>query len=641
MLIVNYPVILSMEKYDVIVIGAGHAGCEAALASARLGAKTALLTMHTEKIAEVSCNPSIGGVGKGQLVKEIDALGGEMAKAADATAIHFRMLNRSRGPAVWSSRAQIDRHKYSHYMQDAILPQSNLEVIEDEAVDIVVENNRVCGVKTKQAHTFRAHAIVLTPGTFLNGLIHIGLKHHSGGRYGEEASKELSSSLKRLGLEMSTLKTGTTPRIKKDSIDFNKLRPQPGDDKPIPFSFKTTATLENKALCHIAYTNPKTHSIIGGSLDRSPLYTGIIKSTGVRYCPSIEDKIVRFPDRQRHQVFLEPEGLDTDWYYPNGLSTSLPIDVQNDMLHSIEGLENTEIIRPGYGIEYEFVQPTQLFATLQVKRVAGLYLAGQVNGTTGYEEAASQGLVAGINAALKSIGKEPLVLSRRESYIGVLIDDLITKGTTEPYRMFTSRVEYRLTIREDNADLRLRKYGYKVGLVSEDDFKKTESKRDIIDSTIEELKNTRIKPTLSINKGLEELGTPALNKVISAAELLRRPKIEYQALKQLDIIADNIPCDYERIVELLIKYDGFIKRQIADMQKMQDIEKIRIPNGIDFSRISGLSSEIVEKLNRVRPASLAQASRISGVTPAAIMLLMVYLKKCNGQSRNSLQANRL
>jgi len=614
------------KGYDIVIVGAGHAGCEAALASSKI-CKTAIITMSVDNIAQVSCNPSIGGVGKGQLVKEIDALGGEMAKAADAAGMHFKLLNKSRGPAVWSSRAQIDRHVYSKYMQDKILSTPNLDVIEDEVIDLIIKGENIAGVRTKRECSIDAKAVVLTPGTFLNGLIHIGLEHNAGGRYDEPASIDLANALKGFGFEVSTLKTGTTARIKSSSIDFGKLKAQDGDLVPLPFSFETKEKLENKVVCHIAYTNPKTHEIIKKNLDRSPLYSGIIKSTGVRYCPSIEDKIVKFSDRDRHQIFLEPEGMDTDWYYPNGLSTSLPIDVQNDMLHSIDGLERAEIIRPGYGIEYEFIQPTELFATLETKKIKGLYLAGQINGTTGYEEAACQGLMAGINAALKVKDREPLILERQNSYIGVLVDDLVTKGTNEPYRMFTSRVEHRLMVREDNADMRLRRYAHEAGLISKERFKESEAKRTIIEETIEDLNNIQVRPTQIINRALKERQIPQLNKPISASEFLRRQQIGYSTLKELGIIDKEIPSDYEDAVELFIKYEGFIKRQRAAIKKMEDIEKIKVPDGIDFSSIPGLSREIVEKLDKVKPASLGQASRISGVTPSALMILMVYLKK--------------
>lgn len=620
-----------MKNYDVIVIGAGHAGCEAALACARMGVRTLIIAMSRDRICHISCNPSIGGLGKGQLVKEIDALGGQMAKAADATGIHFRILNKSRGPAVWSSRAQIDSSSYSGYMRDIILSQINLDLIEDEAYEIIVKSKRVCAVKTRSGSVIKTRSVVLTPGTFLNGLIHVGLEHRPGGRYDEPASVELSHALRRLGLEMSTLKTGTTPRIKRDSIDFSKLTAQPGDEEPSPFSFSTKRRLENRIACHMAYTNTKTHQIIKDNLDRSPLYTGIIRSTGVRYCPSIEDKVVRFPERQRHQVFLEPEGIDTDWYYPNGLATSLPVDAQEDMLHSIEGLENASIIRPGYGIEYEFIDPTQLLPNLETKEIKGLFTAGQINGTTGYEEAAGQGLIAGINAALKVKNIEPFVLGRATSYIGVLIDDLITKGTNEPYRMFTSRVEYRLLIREDNADIRLRRYGYDLGLISRQELDEAQVKSRKIDEMIGRMNTTRVKPTSAINSLLSDRGTQ-LDKVVTVAELLRRPQVRYEDIKEMGIISECLPEEYEKIIELLVKYEGFIKRQIADVSKMQQIDRIKIPAGIDLSVVSGLSREIAEKLHRVRPLSLGQASRISGVTPAAIILLMVYLKKYASQN---------
>jgi len=616
-----------MEKYNIVVIGAGHAGCEAALALARLKQRTLLVTMRIDRIAHISCNPSIGGVGKGQLVKEIDALGGEMAKAADATGIHFRTLNTSRGPAVWSSRVQIDRHKYSEYMSSVIATQDGLTVLEDEATAIVTDRGKVISVTTKNKGTIKTEAVVITTGTFLNGLIHIGLEHRPGGRYGEEASLGLSKSLKDLGFEMGRLKTGTPARLKRESIDFERLQIQPGDERPTPLSFSTEGRLENRMACYIAYTNPRTHSIIKKNLDRSPLYTGIIKSTGVRYCPSIEDKVVRFPDRDRHQVFLEPEGIDTEWYYPNGISTSLPSDLQQEIVNSIEGLEKAEILRPGYGIEYEYAQPTQLFPTLETKLVAGLYFAGQINGTTGYEEAAAQGLTAGINAGLKLRQKGPLILDRANSYIGVLIDDLVTKGTSEPYRMFTSRVEYRLMLREDNADIRLREHGHKIGLVKEEEFLKTKEKKESIDRGIKELNSVKVRPNGRINRTLRDLNTSGITKIVFAAELLRRPQITYATLKDLNIVSSSLQPAHERIVELLVKYDGFIKRQESDIRRMRDVDKIRIPEGLDYSKVSGLSCEIVEKLCRVNPHSLGQASRISGITPAAIMLLMVYLKK--------------
>ncbi len=616
-----------MNKYDLIIIGAGHAGCEAALAGARMGCKSLLITMNKASIARMPCNPSIGGIGKGQLVKEIDALGGEMAKATDATGIQFKLLNRSHGPAVWSSRAQVDRHKYSEYMRHVILSQDNLDIIQDEVSDINVSDSTVIGVETLKNGPVKSRAIVVAPGTFLSGLIHIGLKSRPGGCYDESASIALSESLKRFGFEMKSLKTGTTPRLKKDSLDLSELVPQYGDSMPEPFSFSTKSNLKNSIICHITQTNLNTHSIIRDNLDKSPLYAGIIKSTGARYCPSIEDKIVKFSNRESHQIFLEPESIGTDWYYPNGLATSLPEDVQKDMLHSIKGLERAEIIRPGYGIEYEFIQPTELFASLQTKKIAGLFLAGQINGTTGYEEAAAQGLVAGVNAAFMVKKKAPLILKRTNSYIGVLIDDLVTKGTNEPYRMFTSRVEHRLLVREDNADLRLSGLGHDLGLISKTQFEQVEKKKRSVDSTITYLDSQRIKPSRQVNNILDRLGTSSINKVVSASGLLRRPQIKYQDLKELGVVSEELPAGCERIIELTIKYEGFIKRQAASIKKMEEIEKIKVPRDINFSKIPGLSLEIIEKLDRIRPLTLGQASRISGVTPSAVILLIVYFKK--------------
>ncbi len=610
-----------------IIIGAGHAGCEAALAGARIGCKSLLISMRKDKISRMPCNPSIGGIGKGQLVKEIDALGGEMAKATDATGIQFKLLNRSRGPAVWSSRAQVDRHKYSEYMRQKILSQDNLDFMEGEVSNILVSGGSITGVETVNNGFIKTKTVVVAPGTFLNGLIHIGLKNRPGGCYNEPASIALSQSLKRFGFEMRTLKTGTTPRLRKNSLDFSKLIPQYGDSEPEPFSFSTKSKLKNSIICHITQTNLRTHSIIRNNLDSSPLYAGIIKSTGVRYCPSIEDKVVKFSSRVSHQIFLEPESTDTDWYYPNGLATSLPEGVQKDMLHSIRGLERAEIIRPGYGIEYEFIQPTELCASLQTKKIAGLFLAGQINGTTGYEEAAAQGFVAGVNAALAVKNKAPFILERANSYIGVLIDDLVTKGTDEPYRMFTSRVEHRLLTREDNADLRLRSYGYDLGLISKAELEQVEKKKRSINNTIKYLSRHRIKPSSQINSILEGLGLSGINKVVSASGLLKRPRIRYQDLKELGVVSGALPVECERTVELIIKYEGFIKRQAASIKKMESIEKIKVPKEILFSKIPGLSLEIVEKLDKIRPLTLGQASRISGVTPVAIMLLMVYLKK--------------
>jgi len=590
-----------MSNYDCIVIGAGHAGCEASLASARLGCKTLLLTMNADTIGHMSCNPAIGGLAKGQLVKELDALGGEMAKVTDATAIQFRLLNTRKGPAVRSTRAQVDRHAYRLFMKSIIESQSNLDFKQGLAEEILIKDGAVNGVKTALGETLYCKALIITPGTFLNGLMHIGLEHFDGGRVGEEASKKLSASLKGLGLSMGRLKTGTCARLDGRTINFDKLIMQKGDTDIRPFSFQTKRMIKDQLPCYITYTNAKTHEIIRSNLDRSPLFTGKIKGTGVRYCPSIEDKIYRFPTRERHHIFIEPEGLNTNEYYPNGISTSLPIDVQEDIVHSIEGLENAVIVRPGYGIEYDYVDPTQLLATLETKTIPGLYLAGQINGTTGYEEAASLGLMAGINAALKIKGKDPLILDRSQAYIGVLIDDLVTKGTSEPYRMFTSRVEYRLILREDNADLRLTPIGYKAGLVSLDIYNAVMKKRENIESEIKRLKGGRLE------------------------KIIRRPGATYADV--ITTLGPVLSADEINEVEIEIKYEGFIKRQFADVGRFDKLERIRVPMNIDYKVINGLSSEIKEKLSNIRPLNLGQASRISGVTPAAISILMIWIEK--------------
>lgn len=591
------------KTYDVIVVGGGHAGCEASLAAAKIGVKTLLLTMNADTIGLMSCNPAIGGLAKGQLVKEIDALGGWMAKATDASMIQFRLLNTKKGPAVRSSRAQADRQAYRLYMKSIVESQPNLEIKEGMVEEILTGNSSIKGVKTYLNQMYRAKTVVITTGTFLNGLIHIGLENWAGGRIGEKPSIGLARSLKNLDIEMGRLKTGTCARLDGRTINFDKLAAQHGDEEIMPFSFHTNKITKRQLPCYITYTNKKTHEIIRSALDRSPLFTGVIKGAGARYCPSIEDKIHRFSDKDRHHVFLEPEGLNTTEYYPNGISTSLPVDIQEKLVNSIEGLEGARIMRPGYGIEYDYADPTQLYPTLEVKKIRGLYLAGQINGTTGYEEAASLGLMAGMNAALKVKGKPPVVIGRSQGYIGVLIDDLVTKGTREPYRMFTSRVEYRLVLREDNADLRLTPIGYEAGLIDKRIYENVLRKTERIEKEIERLKNSPVE------------------------KILRRPGVSYTEAIGKVIEVPALSPEEIRVVETEIKYEGFIKRQFTDIARLGKIERIKIPPAINYKIVHGLSSEVKEKLSKVKPLDLGQASRISGVTPAAISILMVYIDK--------------
>ena len=622
-------------EYEVIVVGGGHAGCEAALAAARMGCRTLLLTINADAIGLMSCNPAIGGLAKGHLVREIDALGGEMAKTIDATGIQFRQLNTSKGPAVRSSRAQADKQLYRLRMKQVLESVYGLDVKQAMADAVLTEGGKSVGVETNLGVRYRGKTVILCPGTFLKGLVHIGLVHFPAGRAGDFPAMKLSDSLRSLGFSVGRLKTGTTPRVDGKTIDFSRTVRQEGDSEPVPFSFGNRKITRPQVSCYMTYTNAATHEAIRSGLSRSPLYSGVIRGIGPRYCPSIEDKVVRFSDKERHQVFLEPEGLRTAEYYPNGVSTSLPYDIQVKMLRTIPGLEQVEIVRPGYAIEYDFVDPVQLYPSLETKIVENLFHAGQINGTSGYEEAAAQGIAAGMNAARKVRGEPPVVFGRAEAYIGVLIDDLVTKGAPEPYRMFTSRAEYRLLLREDNADLRLSETGHRVGLLPEERYREFLRKRDGLSGFLRRLEETRVTPGHPICRLAEEGGGGPVRTGITYAELLRRPEVSVAMLLSCDGDLAGAEPGVALQAELTVKYEGYIRRQEEEAKKLSKYEEMRFPSGFPFESVYGLSAEVRDKLVRVRPASIGQARRIPGVTPAAVALLLVALKRNKGASRPS------
>ncbi len=614
-------------KYDIAVVGAGHAGIEAALAAARLGCHVACFAINLDSVGNMPCNPAIGGTAKGHLVREIDALGGEMGRAADDTCIQYRMLNRGKGPAVYSLRAQADRRAYQARMKRVLEATDNLDLIQAEVVDIGIENGEVTSVLTATGGRYLCRAAIIATGTYLGGKTTVGETARAGGPDGMFAATELTGNLLRAGIKLRRFKTGTPPRINARSVDFSVMEPQPGDTDIYPFSFDTEHEIENRAICHLTYTNAETHRIIRENLHRSPLFSGNIEGVGPRYCPSIEDKVMRFAEKERHQLFIEPMGLGTDEMYIQGLSSSLPEDIQLLIVHSIRGLENAQIMRFAYAIEYDCIDPLTLLPTLEVKTISGLYGAGQFNGSSGYEEAAAQGLIAGINAARKLQGKPPVILDRSDAYIGTLIDDLVTKGTNEPYRMMTSRSEYRLYLRQDNADLRLTELGYDIGLVSDKKYKRMINKREESARELARVEKAIIPPGKEINEFLEKAGTSPLVTGASVADLIRRPQLTYESLSPFDKTRGELPYDVREQVEISLKYDGYIKRQKAQIEQFKKLEGVKIPDETDYMSLIGLRTEARQKLTKIRPGSVGQASRISGVSPADIAALLLYLKK--------------